>query len=151
MCDCHLYLAVLTEKWGPVALCETWGKRKLFIANCALHHVGSCGYTTRKPSVLHSMLPRCHPDQELKERYIVLLMVLENVLGAILYELFYSMKPKGQIFSIQVIRISDIFVSISPLHFVNRDRFRFPRTLQKWLRNNTACCCWISCKLSWLK
>lgn len=58
-------------------------------------------------------------DQELKERYIVLLlMVLENVLGAVLYELFFSVKPKAQMFSIQVICISDIFVSISSFHIV---------------------------------
>lgn len=51
--------------------------------------------------------------------------------GCYLNELFYSTKPKGQIFSIQVIHTSDTFVSISPLHFVNGDHFRSPRKLQK--------------------
>lgn len=149
MHDCHLYLVVLTEKWGPVVLCETWGEGKLSVANCAVHHVGSCGYTTHKPSVWHSMLPRCRPDQGLKERYVVLLlMILENVLGAILYKLFHSMKPKGQTLCIQIIRISEVFVSVSPWLFVNRHCFRFPWTLQKWLRTLLLL---ISCKFSWLK
>lgn len=122
---------VITDVWlsfvfdGPdweVRSCETWDEEKLFVANCALYHVGSCGYTTPKPSVWHSMLPRCRQDQGLKERYVVLLlMVLENMLGAVLYKLFHSMKPKGQTLAIQIICMSEVLVSISPWHFVNRD------------------------------
>lgn len=86
-------------------------------ANCMLYYVGFCGYTTHKPSVWHSMLPRCHLSQELKERYVVSVI---NGTGehAGCYSISVTLFPASRgAFSIQIIHTSPISVSVSPLCF----------------------------------
>lgn len=99
-------------------LYETWGERKLFMANCALPPCRVLRvYNTQTKRVAFNVTKLLSGSGAEGEVHCS----ATNGTGECAGEFYMScsMKPKEQIFSIQVIHISDILSPVSPLHVID--------------------------------